>query len=564
MPGSGPRARTLFSLVPLNDHALRVVMTSENRHLLSLLDDGSHALDLGAFIQPRQSNVLATIGRNGDIKVKEPGVANIQCSFEQQPTTKEVMLSDRSADNTTQVSGVNCFPFVPGRRRRVVVRVDVNTEIGFGGPSCDLFQFAIVWYGQQVRFSKPQQGIRVSFDESQDPAHAQAGRLGKIRYVQGRSFGRGTSGEVSEALDVDTGNIMAVKTIMRPAGGWSQEKWIELKRGIDTISSVSHPKILQYIGCQNLSEKTSEVFTDRLDGNVLTLADQNAFQQTRGLANSLMKDMLQALDYLSTHHIIHYAVKPENILYKRAADGTHTFQLSDTNFSALTRDPRAIDKCRIFHAPEILNRKPVLSTKIDVWALYVTLIYLVNVSGHRLQLLHSRTDTDLIEVIRRSTHEACFNDFAAMATVEPTARATSGQMLARNFQAPGLPMPPSPPVSMASQTQKQKQKQQVVKNVPIHVSVPVATPPPTTTTTAPAAVAVSGAGTGTGTVAVTVTAAVSGAASAAMTAVRRRKASVTGKNININIFSRKQGERRGVVAADGGGGGGGGGGGLFD
>jgi hypothetical protein len=246
MPRPQPHLLALFSLKPRNPRAQDVVAHPCNSHLVSTLDDGTLALDIGFYIRSKSCNTLATLGRGEtDIFVEGSSIAKVQCSFEIDLDTNVVMLYDRLHGQTTQVFGENATPFEHGRIRRVVVQEKLNTVIGMGGEGRNLIQFKLEWHpdpAQTIEKLKNREGIPRSYEENprlawtvddvetvlpsrretrtHTPGHLQL----KMRYVRvGGALGSKTYRTVYKAIDVDSGKFMAIKILERPTKASKQE-----------------------------------------------------------------------------------------------------------------------------------------------------------------------------------------------------------------------------------------------------------------------------------------------------------------------------------------------------
>ena len=129
MSQNNPHPGVLFSLVPTNDRAETILTHPENAHLVSVLDkitptNARHQpmIDIGPYVGSKSRYTLATIGRCGDICVDGAEISRIQCSFEVDENTHEVLLQDRSSNRSTQLHGDSAKPFEEGRpHRRVVI-----------------------------------------------------------------------------------------------------------------------------------------------------------------------------------------------------------------------------------------------------------------------------------------------------------------------------------------------------------------------------------------------------------------------------------------------------------
>lgn len=273
MPRDGPHPYALFSLLPANPRAKKVLEHPDNAHLVSDISSDAnsreiYALDVGLHIGSTYRYTLATIGRLGNIFVEGVGISRIQCSFEFHETNqREIMLHDRSNNNTTQLHGDTALPFEGGRiPRRVIIDPTVNLLLGFGGASCDMNKFRVVWHLREhlnvpniisYREDNPRLA-RTVLDEGA-PTVAPSGRVTRIhtpasnnrvqiRYSTRKFLGSGGFGKVHSVVDVDTGNLLAMKTVRCPPP--DSDEYILLKREVHTLSKISHVRLLPHDGTQ--------------------------------------------------------------------------------------------------------------------------------------------------------------------------------------------------------------------------------------------------------------------------------------------------------------------------
>lgn len=231
-----------------------------NEHLVSWLKDGTLALDIG-HIRPMSGDnaTLATLGRNGDVIVEGSSIAKIQCSFEIDIDTKVIMFYDRSHGQTSQVFGENATPFEYGRLRKVVVQEKVNTIIGMGGVGRNLVQFELKWHcrpddtmervkdresahlGENPRLARTiDETDTVLPSRRETRIHTPGLQQPKMRYATiGDSLGSGQFGIVYKAVNLDSGKLMAVKIMERPARPAQQQEWMKLKREVEILSRIS-------------------------------------------------------------------------------------------------------------------------------------------------------------------------------------------------------------------------------------------------------------------------------------------------------------------------------------
>ena len=255
-----PHPLALFSLFPITDPAKAVVQHPCNKHLVSQLEN-EIVLDIGHTRSISGDHAtLATLGRHGDITIEGRNISRIQCSFEIDNETKVVMFYDRSHSQTCQVFGEGATPFVYGRPRKVVVQPKLNTIIGIGGVYRDLIQFELVWHtnidttkewvktrektalAENARFARTVDDTDTVLPTGVMTRINTAGsRLQRIRYETiGDRIGAGQSAEVYKAVNVDTGQLIAVKILKWSVGSATQKEWMAVKREIEIHSSISH------------------------------------------------------------------------------------------------------------------------------------------------------------------------------------------------------------------------------------------------------------------------------------------------------------------------------------
>lgn len=95
------------------------------------------------------------------------------------------------------------------------------------------------------------------------------------------------------------------------------------------------------------------------------------------LAHTVLHHMLQAIDCLAIGGIIHRDVKPENILYV-SHQGQYHFQLGDFGFSHRAVFAATFAGSPLYMAPEMF-RGGKQTHKVDVWSLYVTMLWTLDV-----------------------------------------------------------------------------------------------------------------------------------------------------------------------------------------
>ncbi|KAF4966589.1 hypothetical protein FSARC_5753 [Fusarium sarcochroum] len=379
--------KVIFSLVPMNPGAFEVVNNPLNNHLFKR-EDGRN--EINVFFDPTTSAGLfpSVMGRTGHIIVDRIGISKFHCSFSIHMETGEILLVDHSPSHTLEFYGNNVRQFVVDglHAPAVVIDAKVNRQFGFGGTGASWFKWKIKWYKEPPidveawargsgnhRFG--QDCTVRDFPPTQRLEHCAL----ENRFLHREKLVDKTLTKVQKAVDAYSGQYVAIKTVTLPH---DLRRFRMLEEACDYTDLV-HPHIIEFLQVE-ISQTHFNLVMDLQDGNIeeLGLEDQefahaeHLFSPTDNVARPLLHQMLSALDYLASKDIIHRDVKPQNILYRRVNGSMH-YRLAD--FGVATSDPEdqyGVGSTR-FKAPEVLFRrsKRTHTTKIDVWSLWATLIW---------------------------------------------------------------------------------------------------------------------------------------------------------------------------------------------
>ncbi|KAI0381361.1 kinase-like domain-containing protein [Hypomontagnella monticulosa] len=281
-------------------------------------------------------------------------------------------------------------------------------------------------------------------------------------------LGSGAYGRVEKAVDVYSGDIIAVKRLVRsPKLGDSDydEYWERVKikswyREVTLLSHLTHSYIVPCLGSQGwefsldktpmLSEGPGklEIFMPLMKGCLYEVIKPDLPAWNERISHDILIHMLSALDYLDRLKIIHRDLKPNNILFDIDQWGNHIFKLAD--FGLADREPFA-EGYRLgtfpFIAPEIQAEDEIVvpqSTKADVWSLYITMLWVLDIRGF-YKKLESDSPWQYNEVIRLALEaaqsEAKIFPMRNMAIYDPVHRASAGEMLVMYGRSELLALP---------------------------------------------------------------------------------------------------------------------------
>lgn len=175
-------------------------------------------------------------------------------------------------------------------------------------------------------------------------------------------------------------------------------------------------------------------------GSVEDLFVDDTFMRNPALAETLLHHVLQALDYLACKGIVHRDVKPQNILYTTSPAGAFKYQLADFGLANIVGDAQTRVGSGIYMAPELDNEpRAAQSSKMDVWSLFVTLTYAMDVAGFRAKPLHPIALR--IKAVQEAANEEIFRPIRGMAVVDPSQRSSAADILDKVWAGEGRTIP---------------------------------------------------------------------------------------------------------------------------
>lgn len=133
-------------------------------------------------------------------------------------------------------------------------------------------------------------------------------------------MGSGTFGAVYKCLDVQTDEVVAIKKMKKVYETMDDAYNIREIRVLRQLNEVKHPNIVQV---KKVAYEGSTLFIvfEHLDMNLTEFMKEKARKEGRKLTEEevriIMKQVLQAMDYLHTRGFLHRDIKPENFIINR-------------------------------------------------------------------------------------------------------------------------------------------------------------------------------------------------------------------------------------------------------
>ncbi|EAS37056.3 serine/threonine protein kinase [Coccidioides immitis RS] len=343
------------------------------------------------------------------------------------------MLRDTSIDSSTETFGAHAMPFGDGRHRLLVVACGFNSSFRMGSRRRGAVEFEMVWHDYveeamaRVIANKPRERIKEHGGGLRSPWPDPSGRARAIRYVKIKQLGAGSFGHVFKAINVDTGQLMAIKQLKastqvtgRPMV-LNDEHYQSFQRECQALEQLRHKHIVKYLGSQGLGGPQARLFMGLNDGDLRSLIlvhktkPKNIYQifactdspgevltsttisicsSSRSVEHSLYFEKFHSsfpkstspswLDHLACKGVIHRDLTPSNIFYKLRPDGLILFQITDFGLVGSVGSARNVWGTLSYTAPETVAGKPQ-TCKVDIWAFFVTLMWVLDVNGFREQ-----------------------------------------------------------------------------------------------------------------------------------------------------------------------------------
>lgn len=166
-----------------------------------------------------------------------------------------------------------------------------------------------------------------------------------------------------------------------------------------------------------------------MEGSLTSLVECGVFEK-EALADVVFEHTLRGLKRLAEAGIIHGDIKPDNIL-NSMRNNIYTFKITDFGLANFEILAETLVGTEIYLAPEIVTEGAKQTHKIDVWSLYVTMIWALNVCGFRLALdcKRLRTRKDIQRAIQASKSDVTVQAIRGMAEVSPEKRPSAADML---------------------------------------------------------------------------------------------------------------------------------------
>ncbi|CAK5267814.1 unnamed protein product [Mycena citricolor] len=194
-----------------------------------------------------------------------------------------------------------------------------------------------------------------------------------IHFQLANCIGRGQFGSVYRAMNLNTGQMVAVKRIRLE--GLKEDEVTTLMREVDLVKRLSHPSIVKYEGMAR-DQDTLNIVLEYVENGSLGQTLKAFGKLNERLVASYVVKILEGLHYLHSSDVVHCDLKAANILTTKNGN----VKLSDfgvsLNLRAMEREIKDVAGTPNWMAPEVIELKGA-SPKSDIWSLGCTVVELL-------------------------------------------------------------------------------------------------------------------------------------------------------------------------------------------
>ncbi|EAR94646.1 plant dual-specificity MAP kinase kinase family domain protein (macronuclear) [Tetrahymena thermophila SB210] len=281
-----------------------------------------------------------------------------------------------------------------------------------------------------------------------------------LTFKKGHIIDRGSYGEVYQCLEVNTGQLYAIKTIRKNKDKAVLEKEVQsLAKEIKEYKKLSHKNIVKYIDTElDEDEKGINIILEYVSGGSIRQMLDKFGKFNEKVISIYTNQVLQGLKYLHSNHVFHRDIKGGNILidtdgtikltdfgtlklHKKDAYINHSKSQSQLSHNQL--DYGTIQSQKPFWtAPEVLKNEDSHDASSDIWSVGCLVIEMItalppyyNLNDKSSQEITKYIMDGNIPNFPEKLSEQCLEFLQKTLKVNPKERATVNELIQLKFIA---------------------------------------------------------------------------------------------------------------------------------
>lgn len=134
-----------------------------------------------------------------------------------------------------------------------------------------------------------------------------------MRWQKRNFIGGGTFGTVYSAVNLDNGEILAVKEIKIQDANAMKKFFPSIKEEMSVLEMLSHPNVVQYYGVEVHRDRVN-IFMEYCEGGSIASLLEHGRIEDEMVTQVYTLELLEGLAYLHQSGVVHRDIKPENLL----------------------------------------------------------------------------------------------------------------------------------------------------------------------------------------------------------------------------------------------------------
>lgn len=175
-------------------------------------------------------------------------------------------------------------------------------------------------------------------------------------------LGEGAFASVTKAVDNETGEIVAIKTMKSKFYSWKE--CVKLPE-VQSLRTLAHPNVIK-LKAVIREKNTLHLVFEYMNGNLYEIMKDTPSQFSESRIRNVAYQILQGLAYVHKYGYFHRDMKPENLLVVK-----DTIKIADFGLAREIRSRPPYTEyvsTRWYRAPECVLRSKNYNSPIDMWA----------------------------------------------------------------------------------------------------------------------------------------------------------------------------------------------------